>query len=142
NVPIQSIVSFELASNSDPVSQGEKYNNTSQVPQVINLKDGSSVILQPGGTITCAQLYDSTRREVYLKGEAVFEGKKNPNKAFVVYTPEIAGRVGGAGFRIKANEGEPQVEVVVQTGDVNGSQLRKGDEPNANETALYRNESV
>lgn len=142
NVPVQSIVSFELASNSDPVSQGEIYNNTSQVPQLINLKDGSSVILQPGGTITCAQLYDSTHREVYLKGEAFFEVKKNPNKPFLVYTGDIVARVVGTSFRIKAIEGDPQIEVFVKTGEVNISQIRKGDEPKAKEIALYPNESV
>lgn len=117
------------------------YNNTG-APQVINLEDGSSIILQPGGKIAHPAVFDSLSREVYLSGEAFFEISKNPRRPFLVFTNDIVTKVVGTSFRIKAIDGQPQVEVFVKTGEVNVRQIKAaGNEP-PKEIALQPNESV
>ncbi len=116
------------------------YNNTGAA-QVINLEDGSSIILQPGGKITHPAVFDSSSREVYLSGEAFFEISKNPRRPFLVFTNDLVTKVVGTSFRIKAIDGQPQVEVFVKTGEVNVRQIKAaGNEPK--EIALQPNESV
>ena len=121
---------------------GEVFQNDTQVPQIVNLKDGSSVILQPGGELVCSAAYDSTLREVYLTGEGFFEVRKNPAKPFLVYAGEIVTRVVGTSFRIKAIEGEPHIEVFVKTGKVNIREIAAENRKPGREIALHPNESV
>ena len=59
----------------------ESINNTT-APKRITLNDGSYVLLQPASKITYST-FDSSRREVYLEGEAFFSGSKRSGPAFL-----------------------------------------------------------
>src|SRR5690606_29923235 len=69
--------------------------NESQEQQLVNLPDGSTVILQPSSSITFPKKFDEKERVVHLKGEAYFEVKKDADHPFLVYAGEMLTRVIG-----------------------------------------------
>ena len=92
--------------------------NNSNMPQIITLSDGSSVLLQPNSKLSYPKIFIGNQRKVYLSGEAFFEISKNPKKPFFVYANEIVTKVVGTSFRIRAYSNQPNVEVLVRTGKV------------------------
>ena len=92
--------------------------NSGDKPLLVNLPDGSSVTLRPGGRLSFPTRFDPARREVYLKGEAFFEVTKNPKQPFFVYANELTARVLGTSFNVRAYETDPEVVVTVKTGRV------------------------
>lgn len=93
--------------------------NDSEKPLLINLPDGSSVLLQKAGKLSYdTKMFGGEKREVYLSGEAFFEVTKNPAKPFFVYANELITKVLGTSFTIKAFPDEKQIEVLVKTGRV------------------------
>jgi ferric-dicitrate binding protein FerR (iron transport regulator) len=115
--------------------------NNSKTARLINLEDGSTVILQPGGTLTYPTKFAAGKREVHLSGEAFFEISKNRKRPFLVYTNDIVTEVVGTSFRIKAADDQPEVEVFVKTGQVNVRQIRPRDNA-AGKVVLMPNQSV
>jgi ferric-dicitrate binding protein FerR (iron transport regulator) len=99
------------------VSQGflEETNEGSEAKN-IKLEDGSSVIIYPGSKLAFPRHFESSKREVYLDGNAFFTVSKNPNRPFFVYNNQIVTQVLGTSFGIHAKNG--QVEVAVKTGRV------------------------
>jgi transmembrane sensor len=102
--------------------QGEMISmiNTTDVSQVIKLNDGTEVSLKPKSEIQYPQTFGSTR-EVYLKGEAFFNVKRDTAHPFVVYSNEVVTRVLGTSFIVKAYEGSKDITVSVKTGRVSVS---------------------
>lgn len=94
--------------------------NTSDVPQLVKLHDGTEVSLKPNSEIQYPQAFGSTR-EVYLKGEAFFNVKRDTAHPFVVYSNEVVTRVLGTSFLVKAYEGSKDITVSVKTGRVSVS---------------------
>jgi len=93
--------------------------NNSEKTLLINLPDGSSVLLQKGGKLSYdVKLFGEEKREVYLSGEAFFEVSKNSFKPFFVYANELVAKVLGTSFTVKALANGKQVEVLVKTGRV------------------------
>lgn len=92
-------------------------NETSR-PMLVKLPDHSSVILKPYAQIRYPVVFASTKREVYLTGEAFFEVSKNAHKPFFVYSNELTVRVVGTSFSIKAYKGDKKFKVIVSTGKV------------------------
>jgi transmembrane sensor len=115
--------------------------NNSKTARLINLEDGSTVILQPGGTLTYPGKFAAEKREVHLSGEAFFEISKNRKRPFLVYTHDIVTEVVGTSFRIKAADDQPEVEVFVKTGQVNVRQIRPRDNA-AGKVVLMPNQSI
>lgn len=115
--------------------------NLSEKIQVINLEDGSTVILQPGAKLTYPKHFEAASRKVHLSGEAFFEISKNPRRPFLVYTSDIVTRVVGTSFRIKAIDGQPDIEVLVKTGKVNISSL-EANKIGVKEISVLPNESL
>lgn len=109
----------------DKPGQLEIYNETNAI-QLVNLPDGSSVILKKHARISYPSAFAADRREVTLRGEAFFEVVKNPEQPFFVYAGSMVTKVKGTSFSIKANDDEEDVELVVKTGVVEVSAL--GDE--------------
>lgn len=96
----------------------EYVNKTDKVLPV-NLPDGSSISLKNGSRLSYFKnRFGTTRREVYMSGEAFFEITKNPAKPFFVYTNELVTKVLGTSFIIKAYPNDKQVNVSVKTGRV------------------------
>lgn len=116
--------------------------NQSTTTMLVILEDGSSVLLQPGGRLSYPVPFKEHEREVYLNGEAFFEISKNPSRPFRVYANEIVTRVIGTSFRIKAYAHQPEVEVIVRTGQVNVSSQKSNSPGNLKEIALHPNESI
>lgn len=107
-----------LISNAKTSSFIEKVND-SEKNLLINLPDGSSVLLHKGGKLSFdAKMFGGEKREVFLSGEAFFEVAKDPAKPFFVYANELITKVLGTSFTVKALPNERHIEVLVKTGRV------------------------
>jgi transmembrane sensor len=94
--------------------------NTTEIAQTVKLNDGTEVSLKPKSEIQYPRTFGSTR-EVYLKGEAFFNVKRDTAHPFVVYSNEVVTRVLGTSFIVKAYEGSQDITVSVKTGRVSVS---------------------
>ncbi|CAG5069975.1 hypothetical protein DYBT9623_02715 [Dyadobacter sp. CECT 9623] len=113
--------------------------------QLVNLPDGSSVVLKPNARITYPDRFENNKREVTMAGEAFFEVVKNPSRPFFVYAGSMVTKVKGTSFSIRANEGDDEVKLVVKSGIVEVSaietkDIKTGREPK--KLLLKRNEQV
>jgi ferric-dicitrate binding protein FerR (iron transport regulator) len=113
-VTYEKLVSAEIREN-----DLEEAVNTAEKPLLVNLPDGSSVLLLKGSRLSFnKESFNQSKREVYLSGEAFFEVAKNQEKPFFVYANELVTKVLGTSFTIRAFENSQNVEVVVKTGKV------------------------
>jgi transmembrane sensor len=127
------------------ITRGEsdiEVTNHNSETRLINLADGTSILLQPGSSISHPATFDSDSRKVYLSGDAFFEVSKDPLKPFFVYTADIITEVKGTSFRIKAIPDQPLVQVFVKTGEVNVTRANPGVGKSVSSIALYPNESI
>lgn len=92
--------------------------NDAQAVLLVNLPDGSSVLLSNGSRIRFGREMNGAERDVYLDGEGFFEVVKNPAKPFLVHTDKLTTRVLGTSFRVKSFPGHDEAEVAVKTGRV------------------------
>ncbi len=106
-----------LIQNLPPESLEEIVNDTDKT-MLVNLPDGSSVLLKQNSRISFPHQSDSRKREIYLSGEAFFEVQKTPEKPFFVYANEMVTKVLGTSFSIRAYRDEKEVRVVVKSGKV------------------------
>lgn len=82
----------------------------------IILPDETKVWLNSESSLKYAVGYNKKIREVYLKGEAFFEVKKNLAKPFFVYANEVKVKVYGTSFNIKAFPNEKYIETTLIEG--------------------------
>jgi ferric-dicitrate binding protein FerR (iron transport regulator) len=134
--------SYEQSRQQNKLS--ESINNT-PVPQRIMLNDGSYVILQPTSKIAYSR-FDSTKREVYLEGEAFFSVTKDPGRPFYVYTCELVTKVLGTSFDVRAFPNDDTIKVMVHTGKVTVYQRKKDENEQelakSNATIITPNQQV
>ena len=102
-----------------------RYNPNGQ-RSIITLSDSSVVYLGSGSKIVYPAVFDEHKRVVKLKGEAFFEVKHNPAKAFIIESGEIQTAVLGTTFKVRAFDNETRTTVSVATGKVQVSQLKAG----------------
>lgn len=95
-----------------------KVYNDNQTPKLLQLADGSIVVLKPRSEITYPLKFSDTNREVFLKGEAFFEVRKDSLKAFLVHTGNMVTKVLGTSFTVCAYNGDNGFRVMVNTGKV------------------------
>ena len=81
------------------------------------LPDGSKVWLNANSELKYTNRFNGEIREVYLKGEAFFDVKRDEKRPFTIQTKDITTTVLGTSFNIKAVGGE-DIEVTVATGTV------------------------
>jgi ferric-dicitrate binding protein FerR (iron transport regulator) len=81
--------------------------------QLINLPDGSKVVLNANSKLEYPPGFSNNTREVYLDGEAYFDIAHDPGKPFIVHTGSISTRVLGTAFNINAYRSQQFVEVTV-----------------------------
>lgn len=86
--------------------------------QLINLPDGSIVLLNSNSKLDYPASFKGKSREVFLTGEAWFDIKHNPQQPFLVHTGSITTKVLGTSFNIKAYPVEDKVSVTVTQGRV------------------------
>ena len=127
---ITALALFNTATKSISYGQSRQQNklaesiNNTDVPQRVTLDDGSYVILQPTSKIAYSR-FDSTKREIYLEGEAFFQVTKDPDRPFYVYTNELVTKVLGTSFDVRAFPHDNTIKVLVHTGKVTVYQRRK-----------------
>lgn len=83
-----------------------------------NLPDGSRVHLNSASKLRYPSQFDSTKREVFLEGEAFFDIVKNKQKPFFVNTPHLKTKVVGTSFNIRAFPNETSEKVALVTGKI------------------------
>ena len=97
----------------------EHYTNTTAKAIDVSLRDGSKVTLQPGSRISVSSTeFNTDKREVFLSGQAFFDVKKDSSRPFLVYSRNVATRVLGTSFCIKAYDQDDEITVTVMTGKV------------------------
>jgi transmembrane sensor len=89
---------------------------TSQVEKIV-LPDGSEVWLNQNSRITYSNSFGEDRN-LYLKGEAFFDVKPDPEKPFTITTEGAQVKVLGTSFNVRAYPDEAHTEVFVATGKV------------------------
>lgn len=90
--------------------------NDTDKPMMVLLPDGSSVVLEPGASLSFIRNARRSRREVTLSGKAFFEIAKDSQRPFLVYSQGLATKVLGTSFLIDASDED--IEVEVKTGVV------------------------
>ncbi len=86
---------------------------------LVQLPDGSVVILSPGSTLDFPDTFDGlAKREVVLRGEAYFDVERIPDQPFVVHSGKLKTTVLGTSFNVKALPGDESITVTVITGRV------------------------
>jgi transmembrane sensor len=128
-----------LAGNHAP-QKGIEMKNTSASDKNITLEDGSIVTLEANSSLSYPEHFGDVTREVYLKGEAFFSVKKNPNKPFIVHAGEVTTEVLGTSFRVKSYEDKRTIEVAVVTGRV--SVFKNSTEKKRNGLILTPNQQI
>lgn len=99
-------------------SQDVHIMNDGATAQLVTLPDRSTVSLQPRSELTFHDGMTEEERVVFLDGEAFFEIERDASRPFVVYTKNLATKVLGTSFNVKAFQGEKNVTVEVKTGKV------------------------
>ncbi len=123
-----------------PTRRWQETANPNAEPLLVNLPDGSSVLLAAGSRVRYELAGQAANREVYLNGEGFFEVAKNPQRPFVVYANELVTKVTGTSFRVRAYAHEARVTVRVKTGRVH---LRaQADSTGARELVLAPNQGA
>lgn len=107
-----------LKPKNNSFNEGIIVQNTTPNTREIKLEDGSTVKLGSNSSISYPEHFGDKNRSVYLKGEAFFEVKKDPNKPFIVHAGNITTQVLGTSFSIKSYEEGKTIEVAVKTGRV------------------------
>ncbi len=108
-----SAVSYPEGALQPPGMPAARTNNMIQLP------DGSIVILSPGSTLDFPGTFDGLpKREVVLRGEAYFDVKRMPDRPFIVYSGKLKTTVLGTSFNVKAVPGDESITVTVITGKV------------------------
>jgi transmembrane sensor len=80
------------------------------------LSDSSIVWLRGNSSILYPEKFDDKDRKVKLKGEALFEVSKSPDRPFIIECGGLTAKVLGTSFNIRSSETD--VEVLVLTGKV------------------------
>lgn len=107
-----------------PVSQPESVGNsiteaTTKANNLIQLPDGSKVILTPGSRLEYSSSFNGKLiREVHLEGEAFFDVVRNLEQPFIVHTGKLKTTVLGTSFNVKAVPGDKSITVTVISGKV------------------------
>jgi transmembrane sensor len=92
--------------------------NTSGKQQVIQLTDGTQVVLYPQSRLSFAETFPADQRTVYLSGDAYFQVAKDPKRPFLVHTTDLVTKVLGTSFFVRAKDALDKTLVEVREGKV------------------------
>ncbi|MDP3469375.1 MAG: FecR domain-containing protein [Daejeonella sp.] len=105
----------------EPVKQANVISRLTDIKEnrLIQLPDGSTVILRPGAKLNYPSSFDGlAKREVYLDGQAYFDIKHNSSKQFIIHTGKLKTIVLGTAFEINAWSDDSSIRVTVSRGKV------------------------
>lgn len=102
----------------EPISDSIFLNN--RTPRVTRdtLADGSVLELLPGSSVALGHAFGGKKRDVVLKGEALFRVAHIPGRPFTVYAAGLATTALGTVFRVSAYEGHGMPTVRLLEGTV------------------------
>lgn len=103
---------------------------------VKTLDDGSTVYLTSNASVSYPKSFSGNKREISLKGEALFDVAKNPSKPFLIETEKVTVKVLGTAFKVKSSS-DGNFELVVQRGRV-----RVTEKVNGNSIVVTAGQSV
>lgn len=86
--------------------------------KTIVLADGSTVKMNSGSSLRYPEHFSGDTRNVYLSGEAFFEVKKDAQHPFIVHTEQLAVKVLGTAFDVKAYQNDAFTETTLIRGSV------------------------
>lgn len=86
--------------------------------QSLELPDGSTAKVYPGGELRYAVPFIKSNREIYLKGKGFFQVVKDKKHPFIVYAKGISTTALGTSFTITAIENSSVTKVELHTGKV------------------------
>ena len=109
---------IRISKANDETLTWKDFVNTTELTQIIVLPDSSKVAIEPGGKLKFSSVFNTTKREVYLEGEAFFQVTHDAKIPFLVYANEVTTKVLGTSFIVKAIKNEQKITVVVKTGKV------------------------
>ncbi|MEZ5973133.1 MAG: FecR domain-containing protein [Hyphomonadaceae bacterium] len=112
---------FTLAPS--PLAPSEHYATAPAEVRTINLAEGSTITLSGAGEASIA-ISDSERRVELTRGYALFDVTHDPNRPFIVETPQGDIRVLGTQFVVRIAGDE--VRTTVLRGSVSGAAQRPG----------------
>lgn len=92
--------------------------NNSMLSKEITLPDGSKVKLNAHAVIEYDEPFQNKKREVSLKGEALFVVAKDKLRPFTVYSNQLATTALGTRFRVISNAGNELIVVRLYEGKV------------------------
>lgn len=92
--------------------------NTGNVPLLVLLPDGSSLLLYKGSTVRFLARNTDSSRVVALTGEAFFEVVKDPAHPFLVRTDRFVAKVLGTSFMVRDYAADQDAAITVRTGRV------------------------
>lgn len=84
--------------------------------QVLDLPDGTQVILNENSELAYGQTFGALNREVTLTGEASFDVTHDPSRPFIVRTGKVNTKVLGTAFNISAYPQKNEITVTVLRG--------------------------
>ncbi|QNR83137.1 FecR family protein [Pedobacter riviphilus] len=86
--------------------------------KTIILADGSTVKMNSESSLRYPEHFSGDTRNVYLSGEAFFEVKKDAQHPFIVHTEQLAVKVLGTAFDVKAYQNDAFIETTLIRGSV------------------------
>jgi transmembrane sensor len=126
------------------MSMGETAFNEISAPKgsrtIITLPDGTLVWLNAGSKIRFPMDFLNGDRKVSLVGEGYFEVVKYPEKRFIVHTSDLAIKVWGTKFNVKAYPEERIIQTTLVEGSISIKKLKGG--PFEKETYLMPNQTA
>jgi transmembrane sensor len=84
----------------------------------IQLADGSHIWLNSSSLLKVSGSFGKKQRDVFLKGEAYFEVKRDESKPFKIHAGETVTEVLGTSFNVEFDTISGDVNVIVNTGKV------------------------
>jgi ferric-dicitrate binding protein FerR (iron transport regulator) len=82
------------------------------------LTDGSVVTINSGSSLVYTRAFNTSNREVVLKGEAYFDVVADESKPFIIHIENLDITVVGTSFNVRSLPGAQMIEVQVQSGIV------------------------
>lgn len=100
----------------------------------LTLSDGSTAELSPGSTLSYPETFNSSKRDVRLKGDATFTIAKDAAKPFYVYSNSIFITVLGTRFTVISDEADQATKVILHEGRI---MVRFSDSSSGDDKAAY-----
>jgi transmembrane sensor len=96
--------------------------------KLINLLDGSSVILNGASVLSIAKDYNKENRVLKINGEAFFEVAKDKSRPFIVISGNSITTALGTSFKVKNYNGRPDMSIMLSTGKVSVKEISNNEE--------------